>query len=74
MKQEKLELIIPKKLTGKRVDIALQELMADFSRAKLQAWIKSGFGWDLGFSSNKMLKLTLCSIPMPIRVSPGLIT
>ena len=43
MKQEKLELIIPKKSTGKRVDIALQELMSDYSRAKLQAWIKSGF-------------------------------
>ena len=43
MKQEKLELIIPKKSTGKRIDIALQELMADYSRAKLQAWIKSGF-------------------------------
>ena len=43
MKQEKLELIIPKKSTGKRIDIALQELMSDYSRAKLQAWIKSGF-------------------------------
>ena len=43
MKQEKLELIIPKKSTGKRIDIALQELMADYSRAKLQSWIKSGF-------------------------------
>ena len=43
MKQEKLELIIPKKSTGKRIDIVLQELMADYSRAKLQAWIKSGF-------------------------------
>ena len=43
MKQEKLELIIPKKSTGKRIDIVLQELMADYSRAKLQSWIKSGF-------------------------------
>ena len=43
MKHEKLELIIPKKSTGKRIDIALQELMSDYSRAKLQAWIKSGF-------------------------------
>ena len=43
MKQEKLELIIPRKSAGKRIDIALQELMSDYSRAKLQAWIKSGF-------------------------------
>jgi len=43
MKQEKLELIIPKKSTGKRIDIALQELMSSYSRAKVQAWIKSGF-------------------------------
>jgi len=43
MKEEKLELIIPKKSTGKRIDIALQELMSEYSRAKLQAWIKSGF-------------------------------
>ena len=28
MKHEKLELIIPKKSTGKRIDIALQELMS----------------------------------------------
>ena len=43
MKQEKLELIIPKKSTGKRIDIALQELMPSYSRAKIQAWIKSNF-------------------------------
>ena len=43
MKHEKLELIIPKKSTGKRIDIALQELMSDYSRSKLQAWIKSRF-------------------------------
>ena len=43
MKQEKLVLIIPKKSTGKRIDIALQELMSNYSRAKIQAWIKSDF-------------------------------
>ena len=43
MNQEKLELIIPKTSTGKRIDIALQELMSNYSRAKIQAWIKSGF-------------------------------
>ena len=43
MKQEKLELIIPKKSIGKRIDIALQELMPSYSRAKIQAWIKSNF-------------------------------
>ena len=43
MKQEKLELIIPMKSTGKRVDIVLQELMPIYSRAKVQAWIKSGY-------------------------------
>ena len=43
MKENKLELIIPKKLIGKRADIALQELMSNYSRAKVQAWIKSGF-------------------------------
>ena len=43
MKKEKLELIIPNKSTGKRIDIALQELMSNYSRAKVQSWIKSGF-------------------------------
>ena len=43
MKQEKLELIIPKTSIGKRADIALHELMSAYSRAKIQEWIKSGF-------------------------------
>ena len=43
MKENKLELIIPRKSIGKRLDIALQELMSNYSRAKVQAWIKSGF-------------------------------
>ena len=43
MKQEKLELIIPKKSTGKRIDIALQELMSDYSRRSF----KHGLNQDL---------------------------
>ena len=43
MKENKLELIIPKESIGKRADIALQELMSAYSRAKVQEWIKSGF-------------------------------
>jgi hypothetical protein len=43
MKENKLELIIPMKSIGKRADIALQDLMSTYSRAKVQAWIKSGF-------------------------------
>ena len=36
MKQEKLELIIPKKSTGKRIDIALQELMQSFQEQRFK--------------------------------------
>ena len=43
MKENKLELIIPMKSIGKRADIALQDLMSTYSRAKVQAWIKSGY-------------------------------
>ena len=43
MTEEKLELIIPKSLIGRRIDIAIQELLSTYSRAKIQEWIKSGF-------------------------------
>ena len=43
MKQEKLELIIPVSSIGKRADVAIQDLLSNYSRAKIQEWIKSGF-------------------------------
>ena len=43
MKQEKLELIIPVSSIGKRADVAIQDLLSSYSRAKIQEWIKSGF-------------------------------
>jgi len=40
--QEKLDQVIPDGLAGVRLDLALVELFPDFSRARLQQWVKSG--------------------------------
>ncbi|MBT7307067.1 MAG: 23S rRNA pseudouridine(1911/1915/1917) synthase RluD [Gammaproteobacteria bacterium] len=39
---EKSEKVIPEALAGKRFDVALATLFPEFSRSRLQSWIKSG--------------------------------
>ena len=39
---ETLTIIIPDRMTGYRLDVALSEMMPDYSRSKITAWIKSG--------------------------------
>lgn len=39
---ENIELTIPSEMAGRRLDQALAELLPDFSRARLQQWIKQG--------------------------------
>jgi 23S rRNA pseudouridine1911/1915/1917 synthase len=39
---QKLQIIIPKRMKGERLDIALAEMMHELSRSKITAWIKSG--------------------------------
>ena len=39
---EVLQIIIPTRMKGGRLDASLAEMMPDFSRSKITAWIKSG--------------------------------
>jgi len=39
---EVLKIIIPIRMTGERLDASLAEMLPDFSRSKITAWIKSG--------------------------------
>ena len=39
---ETLTIIIPERMTGDRLDVALSEMLPDYSRSKITAWIKSG--------------------------------
>ena len=39
---EKLKIIIPVRMTGQRLDVALSEMLPDYSRSKITDWIKSG--------------------------------
>ena len=39
---ETLTIIIPERMTGYRLDVALSEMLTDYSRSKITAWIKSG--------------------------------
>ena len=39
---QKLNIIIPKRMTGNRIDSSLSEMLPDYSRSKITAWIKSG--------------------------------
>ena len=43
MPLEELEITVPLALKGKRLDQALGELCPQFSRSRLQSWIKSGY-------------------------------
>lgn len=38
----KLTVLLPDRLIGQRIDVALAQLLPDYSRAKLSSWIKSG--------------------------------
>ena len=42
MKKIELEIAIPKELDGKRLDVALSKLLPEYSRSKIQSWIKAG--------------------------------
>ncbi|MFD0930034.1 23S rRNA pseudouridine(1911/1915/1917) synthase RluD [Methylophilus glucosoxydans] len=37
-----LQLVVPSNLGGQRLDLALQQMLPDHSRSRLQAWIKEG--------------------------------
>ena len=37
-----LKIIIPNRMTGERLDSSLSEMLPDYSRSKITAWIKSG--------------------------------
>ena len=39
---EILNIIIPDRMKGYRLDSALSEMLPDYSRSKITAWIKSG--------------------------------
>jgi len=39
---ETLKIIIPERMTGQRLDVALSEMLPDYSRSKITDWIKSG--------------------------------
>ena len=39
---EILKIIIPERMTGQRLDVALAEMLPDYSRSKITDWIKSG--------------------------------
>ena len=39
---ETLKIIIPDRMKGQRLDVALSEMLPDYSRSKITAWIKSG--------------------------------
>ena len=43
MSHDERLLVIPESHSGLRADVALQQLLPEFSRSKLQAWIKSEF-------------------------------
>ena len=39
---EVLKIIIPNRMTGERLDSSISEMLPDYSRSKITAWIKSG--------------------------------
>jgi len=64
---EILQIIIPERMIDKRIDLALSEMLPDYSRSKVTAWIKSGdalinkkkFKPKDKVSGNEMVFLTL---------------
>ncbi|MDA9802143.1 23S rRNA pseudouridine(1911/1915/1917) synthase RluD [Candidatus Pseudothioglobus singularis] len=43
MCQELIRIILPKRFIGDRLDSAIAEMLPDYSRTKISAWIKSGY-------------------------------
>ena len=39
---EKINIIVPERMTGSRLDSSLAEMLPQYSRSKITAWIKSG--------------------------------
>ena len=39
---ETLNIIIPERMIGKRLDASLSEMLPDYSRSKITLWIKAG--------------------------------
>ena len=39
----KKKIIVPNSYVGQRADSVIHELMPEYSRAKIQSWIKKGF-------------------------------
>ena len=37
-----IQIIIPKRMEGKRLDVAIAEMLPEYSRSKITSWIKSG--------------------------------
>ena len=37
-----LQILIPKRMEGKRLDVVLAEMLPEYSRSKITSWIKSG--------------------------------
>ena len=37
-----INIIIPERLSGQRIDSVLSEMLPDYSRSKITGWIKSG--------------------------------
>ena len=64
---ETLQIIIPERMIDQRIDLALSEMLPDYSRSKVTAWIKSGdalinkkkFKPKDKVSGNEMVFLTL---------------
>ena len=64
---EVLKIIIPTRMTGERLDSSMAEMLPDFSRSKISAWIKSGDAVINGknfkpkdkVSGNEIIDLTL---------------
>ena len=42
MRKIQLEIVIPEKYKGKRLDLALSKLFPEYSRSRIQSWIKAG--------------------------------
>jgi 23S rRNA-/tRNA-specific pseudouridylate synthase len=55
MVTNKKKFIVPNTYVGKRADLVIHTLMPEYSRAKIQSWIKKGFiKIDLENFTNKL--------------------
>ena len=43
MCQELIRIILPERFIGDRLDSAIAEMLPEYSRTKISAWIKSGY-------------------------------